>query len=136
MPILTTVKQPIQGRCTFDSAMTMTENLPQISTDFDRAGSGSGIAVVTGQLDAAHASQLRAHAEAGGSVLVAIEPGDEIARELCGVTVTADLPRTEWFVTLGARPEAVRLSGEVPITSALRTLQIAADDVTVAATTS
>ena len=137
--MFTTVEQPIQGRCTFEGAMTMTDNLSHISPDFDRARSGgtfSAVAVVTGRLDAEQASQLRAHAEAGGSVLVAVEPGDEVARDLCGVTVTADLPRTEWFVTLGARPEAIRLSGEVPITSVLRTLQPAADDVAVAATTS
>jgi hypothetical protein len=122
--------------------MTMTDNLPH--ANFGSAPSNfasatrtpADITVVTGPLDTEQATQLRAHAEAGGSVLVAIEPGDEVARDLCGVTVTADLPRTEWFVTLGARPEAVRLAGEVPVTSMLRTLRPVADEVTVVATTS
>ena len=47
--------------------------------------------------------------DAGGAVLVAPEPDDAVAAELCGVRVEAALPRAEWFVTLADRPDAVRL---------------------------
>ena len=90
----------------------------------------------TGRLDADDATALEAHARAGGSVLLVPEPGDELAAALAGASVSMSLPHTEWFVTLAARPEAVRLDGEVPITTPLVTLDPFDPDVVVAASTS
>lgn len=81
-------------------------------------------------------AQLIAHAEAGGSVLVVAQPGDEQAASLTGVTVTADVGPGEWFVTLAERPERARLEGEVPLTTPLRTLAPLNGTASVAATTS
>ncbi|MEO1062159.1 MAG: Gfo/Idh/MocA family oxidoreductase, partial [Actinomycetota bacterium] len=92
--------------------------------------------IVRGRVDARDASRLEQHAAGGGVVLIAPAPADPCAAELTGVEVVADLPRTEWFVTLAPRPEAVRLDGEVPITSALRLLRPVRDGVEIATTTS
>ena len=77
-----------------------------------------------------------AHLAGGGSVLLAPVPGDECAERLSGCRVVAELPDTEWFITLSQRPEAARLDGEVPVRTALRLMQPAAADVEVVATTS
>lgn len=90
--------------------------------------------VITGTVDDGDRQRLLDHLHRGGTVLMAPEPGDERGAELAGAEVVGDLARTEWFVTLGDRPEAVRLDGEVPVTSALRLLRPTA--ATVAATTS
>lgn len=80
--------------------------------------------------------ELIAAVSAGAVALVVPVPGDEAQARLTGVRVTADLPVTEWFVTLAGRPEAARLDGEVPVTAPLRTLGLVEPGVTVAATTS
>ena len=67
---------------------------------------------------------------------MALEPDDAHGATLAGVEVVADLPATEWFVTLADRAAGARLDGEVAITSALRPLRPVADDVRVVATTS
>ena len=92
--------------------------------------------LVTGRLDADRAGEIERLAESGGHVLLAIEPDDATAAALAGVAVTADLPRTEWFVTLADTAAAARLDGEVAITSPLRTLQPIDGGIAVAATTS
>jgi len=109
-----------------------------LSTASIGAGTDLGVDVRVSlcHLTADDLTSLRHHAELGGAVLVFAEPGDTNAAELCGVEVADVLPRTEWFVTLANRPEAVRLDDEVPITSGLRTLEVRSDDVAVAATTS
>ncbi len=90
----------------------------------------------TGRLDAAAADALESHARNGGSVLLIPDPGDERAEALAGARIGSPLPHTEWFVTLATRPEAVRLDGEVPITTPLLTFDPFDPDVEVAATTS
>jgi len=90
----------------------------------------------TGRLDADTFARLEAHAHSGGSVLLVPDPGDDLAESLAGVRLAASLPHTEWFVTLASRPEAVRLDGEVPITTPLIALDPFDVDVEVAATTS
>jgi predicted dehydrogenase len=92
--------------------------------------------IVTERVDADRADELEQAAEAGGCVLLAIEPGDDIASALAGVAVASVLPRTEWFVTLTDGAASARLDGEVPITSELRTLAPIDGGVAVAATTS
>lgn len=92
--------------------------------------------LVTGRLDADRAADVARIAESGGSVLLAIEPDDAAAAAIAGVAVQADLPRTEWFVTLADQSAAARLDGEVPITTALRTLLPIDGGVDIAATTS
>ncbi len=94
------------------------------------------IRFISDRLDEPLGAELRSFAESGGTVVLAPVPGDSIAADLTGVAVTQGLPETEWFITLAKRAEAVRLDGEVPITSALRLLEPRADDVDVAATTS
>ncbi len=79
---------------------------------------------------------LLAHAEDGGSVLVVAHPDDEQASSLTGVVVTGEHPPTEWFITLADRPEAARLDGEVPVTTALRTLTTLNGSAQIAATSS
>lgn len=79
---------------------------------------------------------LMAHAEAGGSVLVVAQPGDNQAASLTGVAVTSEAGPGEWFITLAERPERARLEGEVPLTTPLRTLSPLNGTATVAATTS
>jgi predicted dehydrogenase len=92
--------------------------------------------LVTGRLDAARASEIERAAEAGTNVLLALEPGDDVAAALAGVSVASDLPLTEWFITLANDQAAARLDGEVAITSPLRTLAPIDGGITVAATTS
>jgi predicted dehydrogenase len=89
-----------------------------------------------GRIDPELAQRLERLACDGASVLVVVEPDDDVATTLTGATVTADLPRTEWFVTLADTAAAVRLDSEVPISTALRTLQPIDDGTTVAASTS
>ena len=92
--------------------------------------------LVTGRLDPDTVAELDRFARNGGAVLIAPEPDDECAAELTGTVVEADLPRTEWFLTLADSAAAARLDGEVAVTSALRPLRLAHADVTAAATTS
>jgi predicted dehydrogenase len=92
--------------------------------------------VSQGRLDVGQAERLEQMASDGASVLLLVEPGDDVAAALAGVTVTADLPRTEWFVTLTDTEAAQRLDREVPITTTLRSLQPVDSDTTIAATTS
>lgn len=89
-----------------------------------------------GRLDADSAASLEAHARNGGSVLLVPEFGDELAAALAGASAALPLPHTEWFITLADRPEAVRLTGEVAVTTTLTTLDPFDPDVEVAATTS
>lgn len=81
-------------------------------------------------------ASLRGELGRGGTVVVVPEPGDSAMTDLCGVAVGEELPRTEWFVTLADRPEAVRLEGEVPITTPLRLLDVVGEHTAIAATTS
>ncbi len=92
--------------------------------------------LITGRLDAQRADDLERFVRSGGAVLIAVEPDDPHALALTGVDVIADLPATEWFVTLADREAAARLDGEVAVTSALRPLRAVSDDVQVGATTS
>jgi len=92
--------------------------------------------LVTGRLDEQRAAQVTRTAESGGSVLLALEPDDELAASIAGVAVASDLPSTEWFVTLADDTAASRLDGEVPITTRLRTLAPIDGGIEVAATTS
>ena len=92
--------------------------------------------LVTGRLDAQRADDLERYVRSGGTALIAVEPDDPHALALTGVEVAADLPRTEWFVTLADRAAGARLEGEVAVTSALRPLRPVSDDVVAAATTS
>ncbi len=92
--------------------------------------------IVTGRLDEQRAAEVTSAAESGRSILLAVEPGDEIAAAIAGVAVASDLPATEWFVTLADAAAASRLDGEVPITSPLRTLAPIDGGIEVAATTS
>ncbi len=92
--------------------------------------------LVTGRLDPQQAGDLERFVRSGGAALIALEPDDPLSAALAGVEVSADLPTTEWFVTLADRAAGARLDGEVAVTSALRPLRPVADDVQVAATTS
>jgi predicted dehydrogenase len=92
--------------------------------------------VVTGRLDEQRAAEVASIAESGRSVLLGIEPDDDNATAIAGVAVAADLPATEWFVTLADSAAAGRLDGEVPITTPLRTLAPMDGGIDVAATTS
>lgn len=107
-----------------------------MTLDTSPTATTADIRTSTGRLDAETAAALEAHARAGGSVLLVPELSDELAAALGGATVAASLPHTEWFVTLAARAEAVRLDGEVPITTPLHTLDPFDPDVEIAATTS
>lgn len=82
-----------------------------------------GLRIHTGPLTVDVADTLRAAAEGGATVLVVPEPDDALAATLTGCRVIADLPRTEWFVTLADDRCATRLDGEVPVTSGLRLLE-------------
>ncbi|MEM9713941.1 MAG: Gfo/Idh/MocA family oxidoreductase [Actinomycetota bacterium] len=113
-----------------------TEAAPDIDGLLTTVPPAERLRVVRGRIDVDAADGLHRHAAAGGVVLVAPEPDDACGAGLAGIEVIADLPRTEWFVTLAPRPEAVRLEGEVPISSALRLLRPARDGVEIAATTS
>ena len=90
----------------------------------------------TGPLDAATAAELEEHARSGGVVLLVAAPADEHVEALAGARTSSRLPSTEWFVTLADRPEAVRLDGEVAVTTSLVLLDPIDPDVEVAATTS
>ncbi len=92
--------------------------------------------LVTGRVDADRAIEIERTAQSGGSVLLVIEPDDDVAAALAGVVVVSDLPRTEWFITLADDLASARLDGEVPIASPLRTLAPIDGGITVAATTS
>ena len=94
------------------------------------------ILLVTGRIDADRAAEIERIAESGGRVLLALEPDDDVAAAIAGVAVAADLPRTEWFVTLADAAAAARLDGEVPITTPLRLLAPIDGGISVAATTS
>ncbi len=93
------------------------------------------VIIVDYPLDEATAADLERHVCAGGGLLIAPVPGDHAAARLAGAKVELDLPNTEWYVTLGDRPEAQRLEGETPISTGLRTL-VPDDGTEVAATTS
>jgi predicted dehydrogenase len=99
-------------------------------------GPGRALRIISGPLHPEEAVELRAFVAAGGAVLIAPEPGDEVAAEFTGVRVSAGLPRAEWFVTLVARPEVTRLEREVAVVSPLRILEVTASDVAAVATTS
>ena len=92
--------------------------------------------LVTGRLDADRAAEIERIADSGGCVLLAIEPGDDIAAAIAGVAVAQDLPRTEWFITLADDDAAARLDTEVQITTPLRILAPIDGGIAVAATTS
>jgi predicted dehydrogenase len=92
--------------------------------------------LVTGRLDPQRADDLDRFVRSGGTALIALEPDDSLGAALAGVEVVADLPATEWFVTLADRAAGARLDGEVAVTSALRPLRQVAADVQIAATTS
>jgi predicted dehydrogenase len=95
--------------------------------------------VVRGRLDLRTPDERAAlvrWVESGGALLLSPAADDAEAHALAGLVVEAALPRTEWFVTLADRPEAARLEGEVPVTSALCLLRATAEHTAVAATTS
>ena len=100
------------------------------------AGLPSDLLLLDHRLGENDVTEAEAHLARGGSVLLVQHPDDPCAERLTGTRVVADLPDTEWFVTLADRPEAVRLDGEVPVRTALRLLRPRPDDVEVAATTS
>ena len=131
-----TIRWAIESGCTLISAMTITQHDTIDPTGTSGRHDDHGIRLLTGLLAENDAADALAFAAAGGAVLVAPEPDDAVAAELCGVRVEAALPRAEWFVTLADRPEAVRLDGEVPIFSTLRTLNVIGSDTAIAATTS
>ena len=92
--------------------------------------------LVTGSLDQDRVAELERFVRAGGAVVVAAEPDDRCGEAFTGVDVIADLPHTEWFVTLADSPAAARLDGEAAVTSQLRTLRPSDAGITIAATTS
>ena len=92
--------------------------------------------LVTGRVSPDRAVEIERAAEAGSCILLAIEPGDDIAASIAGVAVASDLPCSEWFVTLTDDDASTRLDGEVPVTSGLRTLAVLDGGITVAASTS
>jgi predicted dehydrogenase len=95
--------------------------------------------VVRGRLDALPRSEieaLEAHLAAGGTLLVAPEPGDAVAARLAGASVAGELPAAEWMMTLDRRREAARLDREIALSGTLRILEPSIDDVEVAATVS
>jgi predicted dehydrogenase len=99
----------------------------------------AGVWVVVGRVDErapAAVEELRRHVTSGGSLLVVPEPADPVQAELTGVHVDAERTRAEWFVTLGDRPEAARLDGEVPVSTPLHVLRPVAGDAEIVATTS
>ena len=99
-------------------------------------GTGAATRVVAGRLDAEAAAELSTFVTAGGTVLIAPEPGDEVAATFAGVRVLVELPRGEWFVTLIDRPEVTRLDREVPVVTPLRVLEVAEGDTTAVSSTS
>ncbi len=103
--------------------MALTTNQPTASAEPSDANAISAIRTVEGVLTPAARDELCGFVEAGGTVIIVPEPGDEVGAGFAGVEVTADLADTEWFITLAERPERVRLDGEVPISSGLRLLR-------------
>ncbi len=101
---------------------------PSTSMTIDTSTTAAVTAVLdvrtsTGRLDTETATALEAHARAGGSRAARPRAGRRARRtHWRAPRVASSLPHTEWFVTLADRPEAVRLDGEVPITTALLTL--------------
>lgn len=96
---------------------------PQGEPSGSKADPISAVRTVEGPLRSSERDELCGFVEAGGTVVIVPEPGDEVGAGFAGVEVTADLPTTEWFITLADRPERIRLDGEVPITSGLRLLR-------------
>lgn len=116
--------------------MTLTQQPNTDPTGRSDRHDGHDVRISKGPLTDNDAAEALAFAAAGGAVLIAPEPGDALAAELCGARVTTALPHAEWFVTLADRPEAVRLDSEVPVFSTLRTLEVVGADTAIAATTS
>ncbi len=102
----------------------------------DSEGTKERYRTATGPLTPTAAQELEDFASSGGSVLFVPAADSAPDAALMGARVTDVLPRTEWFVTLAARPERVRLDGEVPITSPLLTFEVDNSATVVAATTS
>lgn len=96
----------------------------------------TSIRLVHGPLSASESAELQSFAHSGGVVLLSPSPDSSPDAQLAGGRVTDVLPHTEWFVTLADRPERIRLDGEVPISSAVLTLQPTVKTAEVAATTS
>jgi len=94
------------------------------------------VRILAGRVEPDTAAELTAFVRGGGCILMAPEPGDTVAAELAGLRVSMELPHAEWFVTLLDRPEVARLDREVPVSSRLRTFEVAAPETTVVATTS
>ena len=92
--------------------------------------------VVTDRHDARRIDEIIDLVKAGATALVTARCDDPEVVALTGVAGTADLPRTEWFVTLADAAARVRLDDEVAVTSALRPLRACSDGIEVAATTS
>jgi len=49
---------------------------------------------------------LKAHLDRGGTVVVAVRPGDPVAADRAGVEIIDECPDTEWFVTLDDLPRS------------------------------
>ena len=94
------------------------------------------IQVVCGPLTSGRREELEDFVTGGGRVLFSPAPDHPEDATFAGGRVTDVLPRTEWFVTLADRAERVRLEGEVPVHSAMLTLEATDPETTVAATTS
>jgi predicted dehydrogenase len=92
--------------------------------------------VVTDRHDSRRIGEITDLVKAGATALVTARCDDPDMVSLTGVAATAELPRTEWFVTLADTAAAVRLDDEVAVTSALRPLRACTDGIEVAATTS
>ena len=92
--------------------------------------------VVTDRHDARRIEEIVELVRSGATALVTARCDDAELAALTGVVAAADLPRTEWFVTLADAAAGVRLDDEVAVTSGLRPLRAVADGIEVAATTS
>jgi predicted dehydrogenase len=109
---------------------------PSSTSAEGRHATDAAVRVVTGRLLPESAADLVRFVSAGGALLIAPGPGDEVAAELAGVRVVTELPRAEWFVTLVERPEGTRLAQEVPVVTPLRVLEVTASDTAMATSTS
>ena len=69
--------------------------------------------LVTGRIDPDRRNEIERVAEAGGAVLLAIEPDDAAAAALAGVSVDQDLGCGEWFVTLADDRAGARLAAKL-----------------------
>jgi len=96
---------------------------------------GDNVLISVGAIGPDDAARLEQHARNGGGVLVVPAPDDPHGAALTGACVERRLPDTEWFITLVDTAAALRLDGEVPVTSGLFPLRLQ-HDVDVAATTS